>query len=121
MPFDDVFAELRQVMAAHAAELVVTVDQPGNYHVDAPRRIDPKKPPSSYFGGVRAGKSYVSYHLMAVYADPSLLESVSPALRKRMQGKSCFNFTKLDEATMAELAELTRRGVEWYRTMGVVG
>ena len=27
---------------------------------------DPTKPPSAYFGGVRAGKSYVSYHLMPV-------------------------------------------------------
>jgi hypothetical protein len=27
-----------------------------------------------------------------VYLEPSLLDEISDALRKRMQGKSCFNF-----------------------------
>jgi len=58
---------------------------------------------------------------MPVYADPSLLEGLSMALRKRMQGKACFNFTRpLDERTRAELTELTRRGVERYRQLGLV-
>ena len=29
-----------------------------------------------------------------------------------MQGKSCFNFTRVDEALFAELADLTRRGYD---------
>jgi hypothetical protein len=29
-----------------------------------------------------------------------------------MQGKSCFNFTKVDEALFAELGELTRTGFD---------
>jgi hypothetical protein len=117
---DDVFAELKQVLSANAQGLVVTADVPGSYQLDAPRPVDPKKPPSAYFGGVRAGKSYVSYHLMPVYVEPSLLEGVSPQLRKRMQGKSCFNFTKVDAGTKAELAALTRRAVEAYRARGLL-
>ena len=120
MPFDDVFADLKQLLSAHAPDLVVTVDQPGNYQLDAPHPVDPTKPPSAYFGGVRAGKSYVSYHLMPVYVEPSLLATVPPQLRKRMQGKSCFNFTKLDEGAKAELADLTRRGVDAYRARGLL-
>ena len=118
---DDAFAQLRELLAAHAAELVVKADSPGQYHLDAPRPFYPDKPASAYFGGVRAGKRYVSYHLMAVYADPALLASVSPTLKKRMQGKSCFNFTRpLDEATRAELAALTARGLESYRALGML-
>src|SRR5688572_13351022 len=49
----------------------------GNYQVAAPRPVDPSKPPSAYFG-VRVGKSYVTHHLMPVYAEPSLLEGLSP-------------------------------------------
>ena len=30
-----------------------------------------------------------------------------PELRRRMQGKACFNFTRVDEALFAELATLT--------------
>jgi hypothetical protein len=72
--------------------------------------------PTTWFGGVRVGKRYVSYYLMPVYVEPSLLDEVSPALRRRMQGKSCFNFTSVDEGLFAELTELTRRGFE--RTAG---
>ena len=49
---------------------------------------------------------------MPVYVEPSLLDGISPGLRRRMQGKSCFNFAKVDEALFAELEDLTRAGFE---------
>jgi hypothetical protein len=55
---------------------------------------------------------------MPVYAWPDLLEDASPELRKRMQGKSCFNFTTVDEALLAELAELTRRAFRRMQDSG---
>ena len=61
-----------------------------------------------YFGGVTVGKAYIGYHLMPVYGRPALLAGISPELRKRMQGKSCFNFKKPDPVLFEELAELTR-------------
>jgi hypothetical protein len=36
------------------------------------------------------------------------LEGISEELRRRMQGKSCFNFTAVDETLFEELADLTR-------------
>ena len=45
-----------------------------------------------FFGSVRLGKAYVSYHLMPLYMRPALTSLVSPVLKKRMQGKTCFNF-----------------------------
>lgn len=68
-----------------------------------------------YFGGVHIKKNYVSYHLMTVYLFPELLSDISPNLKKRMQGKSCFNFTKVDEGLFAELAELTNRCYLTYK------
>jgi hypothetical protein len=61
----------------------------------------------SWFGAVTTGKAYVSYHLIAVYAFPDLLNDISPELKKRMQGKSCFNFKAVDEELFKELASLT--------------
>jgi hypothetical protein len=58
----------------------------------------------------------VSIYLMPVYVDPGLLDDVSPALRKRMQGKSCFNFNKVDEPLIGELEALVRTG--YARTAG---
>jgi hypothetical protein len=52
---------------------------------------------------------------MPVYIFPDLLKDITPALKKRMQGKSCFNFTKIDEALFSELDELTKRSIERSR------
>jgi hypothetical protein len=62
-----------------------------------------------FFAGVRQGKRYVSFHLLPIYALPDLVANISPELRKRMQGKSCFNFTTIDEGLMGELEALTKR------------
>lgn len=62
-----------------------------------------------FFAGVRVGQRYVSYHLMPIYALPDLAANISPQLRRRMQGKSCFNFTTIDENLMTELEALTKR------------
>jgi len=37
-----------------------------------------------------------------------------------MQGKSCFNFTRLDGEFAAELGALTAAGVESYRREGLL-
>ena len=67
--------------------------------------------PWGYAAGTRVGKRYVSYYLMGVYGASGLLDDLSPELRRRMQGKSCFNFTKIDESLFAELADLTARSI----------
>jgi hypothetical protein len=63
-----------------------------------------------WFGGVQVRKRYVSYHLMPVYVFPDLLDGISEGLKKRMQGKSCFNFTHVDEHLFHELEQVTDRG-----------
>lgn len=67
-----------------------------------------------WFGGVRTMKTYVSVHLMPVYSHPSLAETIPPPLRKRMQGKSCFNFRAEDPALFAELEALIRAAAAVY-------
>jgi len=70
-----------------------------------------------YFGSVRLGKAYASFHLMPLYMCAVLTESISPALKKRMQGKTCFNFkTEPDPELLAELNRLTESGVQLWAT-----
>lgn len=52
---------------------------------------------------------------MPVYAMPALLDGLSPELGRRRQGKSCFNFTRVDETLFDELASLTAIGIERFR------
>ncbi|MBI5301478.1 MAG: hypothetical protein HY868_05020 [Chloroflexi bacterium] len=44
----------------------------------------------------------------------------APTLKKRMQGKSCFNFATMDDAMLKELAALTKQGYDRYRKEGFV-
>ena len=75
-----------------------------------------KKP--MYFASVKINKNYVSFHLMPVYVFPELLENISTQLKRRMQGKSCFNFKVLNEPLLEELSELTNNGYSKYKNAG---
>lgn len=46
---------------------------------------------------------------------PKLVKGLSPELKRRMQGKACFNFTSVDEGLFQQLAALTERGFEEFR------
>jgi hypothetical protein len=70
-----------------------------------------------FAAAVQIKKSYVSYHLMPVYVNPALADGLSPALRKRMQGKACFNFTRIDPAEARELSALTRTGLAGFKNL----
>ena len=108
--FRVVFEQLKALLHAFEPPLVVQADTPDNYTLEAPSSL--KYPKGFFFGSVRQGKNYVSYHLMPIYMFPDLLEGMSERLKKRMQGKSCFNFTAIDEAYITELTQLTQAGIE---------
>jgi hypothetical protein len=110
--FDAVFARLCSILAPHARTLAARNDQPGYYYLETKAPLYKGRP--VFFGAVRKGKSYVSFHLMPVYAYPEMRKSLSPALRQRMQGKSCFNFTAVDEELFEELRQLTAKGAEGF-------
>jgi hypothetical protein len=112
--FEAVHARLREILMRHRGDLVVTKDGPGGVTLEVPG-LEGK--PWGYVAGTRVGRSYVSYYLMPVYASPDLAASVPTALAKRKQGKSCFNFTKVDEAVLAELEDLTARAIPGFRAV----
>jgi hypothetical protein len=101
------FLKLSAMMRKHTSGMLIKTDAPDNFYVEQLSTSATNKP--KFFGAVQIKKSYVSYHLMPIYEDPSLIADISPALRERMQGKSCFNFKVEDESLFLELDELTRR------------
>ncbi len=106
--FDNVFARLKSIFQPYVKKLDVAHDNQTYYLLNTRHLMKNKQP--LCFGGVRLGKAYVSFYLMSVYACPGLLKSMSPELKKRMQGKSCFNFKAVDEKLFKELAKLTKAG-----------
>ena len=108
--FGLLFERFKTMLAPYAARMHVAGDGPVMYGVDmAP---EGERDPSTWFAGTRLGKRYVSYYLMPIYVQPALLDEISPELRRRMQGKSCFNFAKVDEPLLAELEVLTQKSYE---------
>ena len=113
-----VFTELRSIMEPYATALDPKKDDASELYVETKFMQKNKKP--LFFGAVQIKKSFVSFHLMPVYFKPELLVALSPELRSRMQGKSCFNFTVVDKTMFKELAALTKAGFASYRKQGFV-
>src|SRR5260370_10274378 len=113
--FAAVFAALKPVLAKYAKRLSVKADMPTEYTLlsKSPSPFHQHKGEPLYFGSVRLGKAYVSFHLMALYMCPELAKSILPALKKRMQGKTCFNFkTDPDPELVVALKHLTEAGIK---------
>jgi hypothetical protein len=110
--FDEVFRRLKMILKPHEKKMVVTYDTPIMYALNTRHIMKNKQP--LYFGGVRRGKAYVSFYLMSVYVSAEEVKGMSPALRKKMQGKSCFNFKAVDEDLFKELATLTKAGARLF-------
>jgi hypothetical protein len=111
--FEEVFAALKALMKKHERTLKVLKDEPQEYTLVTKSNSHRGQP--MWFGSVRAGKAYVGYHLMPLYFNPPMNALVTPALKKRMQGKTCFNFKSVDEELFAELKTLTQGGIDSYR------
>jgi hypothetical protein len=112
-PFDAAFATLKGVLAPHAGKLAVLADTPKEFTLvsKGPSPFPQHRGKPMYFASVRLGKAYVSFHLITLYMNPKMSKLISPALKKRMQGKACFNFkVEPEPTTLAELKRLTKIG-----------
>ena len=72
--FKTVFDELKSILKPYAKKMDVAQDT-DTYYLLNTRHIMKNKQPLC-FGGVRLGKSYVSFYLMTVYASPDLLKAI---------------------------------------------
>jgi hypothetical protein len=114
--FADTFAALRGMLETHAGKLLVTADTPTDFMMAVPTKKDRIGRPL-FVAGIQIRKRYVSYHLMPVYLNPALLNTLSPGLKRRMQGKACFNFTTVDRGQLKELSTLTRKGIAAFKNL----
>ena len=113
LKFQSTFKSLKAILNQYEKHLSVKSDKKDAYNLYAGYSEKYKK--DIYFGGVEIKKNYVSFHLMPVYINPELLKDISPELKKRMQGKSCFNFRSMDPALIEELTHLTKKGFDFYK------
>lgn len=111
--FNDIFKQLKSILYKYEKYLKLKTSDENNYCLDAGYYEKYKQ--DLFFGAVTIKKNYVSFHLMPVYVFPELLKGISPDLKKRMQGKSCFNFKQVDQKLFKEVERLTKRGFDEFR------
>ncbi len=116
--FDGVFAALKQILEPYEKHLHVLPYKPEYYCLVTRLAVHKGKP--VWFAAIRMGKNYVSYHFMPVYMNPAMQKRIPSGLKKRMQGKACFNFSKVDTGLFRQLADLAAAGFEGYRTLKYV-
>jgi len=114
-----IFAALKPTLASQASRFAVKIDSPKEYTLvtKSPSPYPQHKGQPMWFGAVKIGKAYVSYHLMPLYMNAPLAKTISPGLKKHMQGKSCFNFKVApDGEAIEELRRLTAAAADhWDR------
>jgi hypothetical protein len=115
--YREVTGALVALLSPYGDRLDIVESSSWGYYLQS-RKPVPKKG-KLMFAAVRAGKAYVSYHLMPIYMNAPLQATISPALRKRMQGKACFNFKEMPEpAVLDELRALTEAGFRSFEAAG---
>jgi hypothetical protein len=119
------FETLRGLLRAHSAGLMITADTPARFCLEAtpgPATLaawgGKLRKPTIPVAWVARSKTYVSYHLMALGGNAALVDRLSPSLRARMRGKTCFNFQRPESALFAELGDVTRASIEGFRRGG---
>jgi hypothetical protein len=116
--FNAIFGDLTAILRPYADTLETKTDTGAELYVDTRHQQENNKP--LFFGAVAVKKNYVTFHLMPVYVFPDLIDGISERLKKRMQGKSCFNFVHRDPALFQELAILVKAGYARYKARGFV-
>ena len=114
--FPETFLTLRAILERHRGRMKVLTDTATDFTLASPTMVDRAGKPL-FAAAVQIKKSYVSFHLLPLYMNPKLLETFSPALRKRMQGKACFNFATIEPSEAKELSALTTRGLASFRNL----
>jgi hypothetical protein len=113
--FQQAFNGLRKILKPYDNRLRLIRDVPGNYLSESKSLRYQGKP--VMFAAITS-KSYVAFHLFPVYMFPDLLKGISPELKKRMQGKTCWNFKQSDEKLFAELGELVAASFQRFMQAG---
>ena len=115
MDSNNIFRTLKSFLEKYESNLSVIHNKSDNYYLNTLTTETNIK--TEFFGAVQIKKSYVAFHLMPVYFYPELLDNLSPELKNRMQGKSCFNFKEKDDKLFAELNLLTKSCFDKYKLL----
>ena len=114
----ETFEKLKEVLASLGQGLEVKKSESDYYYLNTKKQVKGKE---MFFGAAQIRKSYVAFHLFPVYTNPEMLEDISAELKKRMQGKSWFNFKKgISQEQLDEIQALTEKSYRKFVEIGYI-
>jgi len=118
----NIFAQIKPLLKAYQPRLKSKVDDDTHFDLWTTKEavIQGRKFPEVYFAAVMLNKSYVSLHYMPIYAEPESKKYLKPELLSKLNGKSCFNFKKIDSVLLEQIKETLDRGFKEYQKRGWV-
>ncbi len=108
----DTFDTLKGIVQVYSEHLAIVHDKLDHFYLNT--KSTDGKDKGEFFAAVRIKKNYVAFHLMPIYYYPELIDDISPDLRKKMQGKSCFNFKSINSSLIKELVGLSESSFQTY-------
>jgi hypothetical protein len=78
------------------------------------------KPTAVAMASIILQKSYVGFYFMPIYMKPALGKKLSPALKKLLKGKTCFQIKKLDPNLLSHVDAALNEGVKCFKERGWV-
>jgi len=117
-----VFSKLKEILQQYEPPFSHKTDTKTGFDLWSFRdvEISGRKYPELFFGAVTARGKYVSLYNMAIYMNKELTEGFSPALKKKLSGKSCFHLTELNESILSEIEDLFQKSFRYYKDNGWV-
>ena len=110
-----VYNRLRPILDPYVPKMAVVQDNERGVYLNTHAAMKNGQP--LFFASIAINKNYVSFYVFPVYMYPDLLDDIG-LLKKRMQGKSCFNFRKVDDEQIEGMRLLVERGYERLQAEG---
>ncbi|MBA3274968.1 MAG: hypothetical protein H0T72_04175 [Chloroflexia bacterium] len=110
-----VFAAFRPILEPYIPRMTVIQDNERGLYLNTRSMMKNRQP--LFFASIAINKNYVSFHLFPVSMYPDLLDGIGD-LANRMQGKSCFNFRKVDPNQVEGMRALVAAGHRRLETEG---
>jgi len=118
----EIYAALRAALKRYEPPFVARSDGDTSYELWSVKEmvIAQRARAGLFFAAAALQSSYVGFHFMPIYCEPSLKEKLKPELLRTLKGKSCFHITKLDATILRQITEALEIGHKAYKKRGWV-
>jgi len=117
--FKEIFNRIKQVMKCFTPPFKVITDNEKSFEMVSDKEIVfmGRKRENVYFAATKIQKTFVGFHLMHIYAQPSEIDRLGKDLKKLLKGKSCFQIKKVNDDLLHQIKESLEQGIDCYKRL----